>query len=39
MDLTIRMKQFFDFYLKGEKEPDWMKYGVPAIKKGKDLGY
>ena len=39
MDLTIRMKQFFDHYLKGEPEPSWMQYGLPAIKKGKELGY
>lgn len=39
MDLTIRMKQFFDHYLKGEAEPLWMQNGIPAIKKGKDLGY
>jgi len=39
MDLTIRMKQFFDHYLKGEPMPTWMKDGLPAIKKGKELGY
>ena len=39
MDLTIRMKQFFDHYLKGETEPGWMQNGIPAIKKGKELGY
>jgi dipeptidyl aminopeptidase/acylaminoacyl peptidase len=39
MDLTIRMKQFFDYYLKGKEMPPWMKYGVPAIRKGKELGY
>jgi dipeptidyl aminopeptidase/acylaminoacyl peptidase len=39
MDLTIRMKQFFDHYLKGEPMPSWMRYGIPAIKKGKELGY
>lgn len=39
MDLTVRMKQFFDHFLKGEPEPEWMKYGIPAIKKGKDMGY
>jgi hypothetical protein len=39
MDLTIRMKDFFDYYLKSEPEPAWMKYGVPAVKKGKELGY
>jgi dipeptidyl aminopeptidase/acylaminoacyl peptidase len=39
MDLTIRMKEFFDHYLKGEPEPAWMQFGIPAIKKGKELGY
>ncbi len=39
MDLTIRMKEFFDHYLKGGPEPEWMKYGIPAVRKGKDLGY
>lgn len=39
MDLTIRMKQFFDHYLKGEPAPAWMQNGLPAIRKGKDLGY
>ena len=39
MDLTIRMKQFFDHYLKGEPMPTWMQFGLPAIQKGKDLGY
>jgi dipeptidyl aminopeptidase/acylaminoacyl peptidase len=39
MDLTIRMKQFFDYYLKDESMPKWMEFGLPAIKKGKELGY
>ncbi len=39
MDLTIRMKQFFDHYLKGEPMPSWMKNGLPAIRKGKELRY
>jgi len=39
MDLTIRMKEFFDHYLKSDPEPAWMQYGIPAIKKGKELGY
>jgi dipeptidyl aminopeptidase/acylaminoacyl peptidase len=39
MDLTIRMKQFFDHYLKDGPMPAWMQYGIPAIKKGKELGY
>ncbi len=34
MDFNIRMSQFFDYYLKGEKEPQWMKRGVPAVEKG-----
>ena len=38
-DLSIRMMQFFNHYLKGKPMPVWMKDGIPAIKKGKDLGY
>ncbi len=38
MDFTIRMKQFFDYYLKGAPAPVWLKEGIPAIKKGKTLG-
>jgi len=37
-DLTIRMQQFFDHYLKGDPMPVWMKEGVPAIKKGRTWG-
>jgi acetyl esterase/lipase len=32
-DFQIRMKEFFDHYLKGAPEPDWMKYGVPQVDK------
>ena len=39
MDLTIRMKEFFDYYLKDGPEPEWMQNGIPAIRKGKELGY
>lgn len=39
MDLTVRMKEFFDHYLKDEPMPRWMKFGVPAIQKGKEPGY
>jgi dipeptidyl aminopeptidase/acylaminoacyl peptidase len=39
VDLTIRMKAFFDHFLKGEPEPEWMQYGIPMVKKGKELGY
>ncbi|MFK8038773.1 MAG: alpha/beta hydrolase family protein [Crocinitomicaceae bacterium] len=33
-DLSLRMKQFFDYYLKDSPMPLWMKNGVPAIEKG-----
>lgn len=39
VDLSIRMKQFFDHYLKGESMPEWMKDGIPAIQKGLINGY
>ncbi len=38
-DLSIRMMQFFNYYLKGEPAPVWMTEGVPAVMKGKDLQY
>ena len=38
-DLSIRLQQFFDYYLKGEPEPAWMKYGVPSAKKAYYFGY
>jgi dipeptidyl aminopeptidase/acylaminoacyl peptidase len=38
-DLSIRLSQFFDHYLKGAPMPKWMKYGRPATEKGIDLGY
>lgn len=39
MDFQIRMKQFFDHYLKGTPIAPWMKEGVPAIEKGITKGY
>ncbi|MHC1705075.1 MAG: prolyl oligopeptidase family serine peptidase [Tenuifilaceae bacterium] len=39
IDWTKRMMQFFDYYLKDAPQPDWLKNGIPAIKKGKTLGY
>lgn len=39
MDFQIRMKQFFDHYLKNGVLPPWMKEGVPAIEKGIRKGY
>jgi len=38
-DLSIRLSQFFDHFLKGAPMPNWMKYGVPATEKGVDYGY
>jgi dienelactone hydrolase len=37
-DLSVRLMQFFDHYLKDAPMPVWMKTGVPAIVKGKTLG-
>jgi dipeptidyl aminopeptidase/acylaminoacyl peptidase len=39
LDFQIRMKQFFDHYLKGEPMPKWMEKGVPAVKQPYELGY
>jgi dipeptidyl aminopeptidase/acylaminoacyl peptidase len=37
-DLSVRLEQFFNHYLKGTPMPVWMREGVPAIKKGVDWG-
>ncbi|WP_343635546.1 prolyl oligopeptidase family serine peptidase [Fluviicola sp.] len=39
MDLSIRMRQFFDYYLLNKPEPLWLKEGIPAIQKGKNYKY
>jgi dipeptidyl aminopeptidase/acylaminoacyl peptidase len=39
MDLSVRMMQFFDHYLKGAPAPVWMEDGIPAVKKGEMDGY
>ncbi len=39
IDWTIRMMQFFDYYLKDAPQPKWLNEGIPAEKKGKVLGY
>ena len=31
-DYTVRMKEFFDHYLKGAPAPDWLTKGVPRLK-------
>ena len=38
VDFTIRMKQFFDHYLKDAPAPKWMTKGLPAIMKGIEDG-
>jgi len=37
-DLSIRLEQFFNHFLKGAPMPVWMKTGVPATRKGIDWG-
>jgi len=31
-DYTVRMKEWFDHYLKGAPAPDWMTEGIPRLK-------
>jgi dienelactone hydrolase len=37
-DLSVRLAQFFDHYLKSAPAPEWMTEGVPASLKGIDWG-
>jgi len=37
-DITIRLQQFFDHYLKGAPMPKWMKEGIPMTRKGQEMG-
>ncbi|NRA13124.1 MAG: S9 family peptidase [Crocinitomicaceae bacterium] len=39
IDLSIRMRQFFDHYLLDKPAPQWLTEGIPAVKKGKELRY
>ncbi len=39
IDLSIRMRQFFDHYLLDKPMPKWMSEGLPATEKGKTLNY
>jgi dipeptidyl aminopeptidase/acylaminoacyl peptidase len=39
IDLSIRMRQFFDHFLLEKPIPIWMSEGLPAIDKGKKLNY
>lgn len=38
-DFQIRLKHFFDHYLKGASAPKWMTDGVPAVDQPYELGY
>lgn len=38
-DLTRRLQQFFDHYLKGAPMPAWMSDGVPYNRKGQYFGF
>ena len=38
-DLSRRLQQFFDHYLKGAPMPAWMKSGVPTDRKGEYFGF
>lgn len=39
IDLSIRMRQFFDHYLHDKAAPLWLTDGIPATVKGKELRY
>lgn len=39
LDYTIRLTQFFAYYLKGALPPVWMTEGIPAKLKGFETGY
>lgn len=38
-DLSIRMRQFFDYYLQDQSAPLWLTKGIPAVKKDKENRY
>lgn len=38
-DITHRLQEFFDHYLKGDPMPLWMKEGIPVLRKGQELRY
>ncbi|MFH2141009.1 MAG: prolyl oligopeptidase family serine peptidase [Bacteroidota bacterium] len=39
VDLSIRMSQFFDHFLKDKAAPEWMVKGIPAVNKGNTDAY
>ncbi len=36
-DYTVRMKEFFDHYLKGAPEPEWWTNGIPRLEMDKHI--
>ncbi|MDB4949882.1 MAG: peptidase family protein [Gemmatimonadetes bacterium] len=36
IDVSIRMQQYFDHFLKGAPQPEWMTRGIPFLQKGRD---
>jgi dipeptidyl aminopeptidase/acylaminoacyl peptidase len=36
LDIDRRMQQFFAHHLRGEPAPDWMRVGIPFLRKGRD---
>jgi dipeptidyl aminopeptidase/acylaminoacyl peptidase len=37
-DFSVRLSQFFDYYLNSGPLPVWMAEGIPAVKKGRTMG-
>jgi dipeptidyl aminopeptidase/acylaminoacyl peptidase len=35
-DYTVRLQQFFDYYLKGAAEPEWMVKGIPYLNRDQE---
>ena len=35
-DYSVRLQQFFDYYLKGEAKPDWMEKGIPYLERDEE---
>ena len=35
-DYAVRMHQYFDHFLKGAPEPEWMTKGIPYIEKDEE---
>jgi len=35
-DYSVRLQQFFDYYLKGDAKPDWMEKGIPYLERDEE---